>query len=222
MSILNNSRLLLVSILVSIFLTGCMNEQKPEEKIYDVLETVVEKEKDFEKQQEPLVKLEKREKELYDKIINLGMKDFEEIKKLSDEASAIVEQRKEHMEKEQKSIQASKKEFESLSPIIEEIESQKLKDKAKKLYKIMMDRYKIHDTLYEDYSKALQLDKELYVMFKKEDLTLEQLENQISEINEMYEKILSSNKQFNEKTKEYNEAKLDFYKEAGLDINTKE
>lgn len=150
------------------------------------------------------------------------MKDFEEIKKLSDEASAIVVQRKEHMEKEQKSILASKKEFESLSPVIEEIESQKLKDRAKELQEIMMDRYKIHDTLYQDYSNALQLDKELYAMFKKEDLTLDQLENQISKINEMYEKILSSNKQFNEKTKEYNEAKLDFYKEAGLEINTKE
>jgi chromosome segregation ATPase len=199
-----------------------MNKPKPEEKVYDVLENVVEKEKNFEKQQEPLVRLEKREKELYDKIINLGMKDFEEIKKLSDEASSIVDQRKNHMEKEQKSIQASKKEFESLSPIIEEIESQKLRDKAKKLHEIMMGRYKIHDTLYEDYSKALKLDKELYAMFKKEDLTLEQLETQISEINEMYEKILSSNKHFNEKTKEYNEAKLDFYREAGLEINTKE
>ncbi|MBG9450118.1 lipoprotein [Cytobacillus firmus] len=222
MSILNKSRLLLVFIIIAIFLSGCMNKPKPEEKVYDVLENVVEKEKDFEKQQEPLVRLEKREKELYDKIINLGMKDFEEIKKLSDEASSIVDQRKNHMEKEQKSIQASKKEFESLSPIIEEIESQKLRDKAKKLHEIMMGRYKIHDTLYEDYSKALKLDKELYAMFKKEDLTLEQLETQISEINEMYEKILSSNKHFNEKTKEYNEAKLDFYREAGLEINTKE
>jgi len=221
-SILNNSRLLPVFILAAILLSGCINEQKPEEKVYDVLEKVVEKEKDFEKQQEPLVKLETREKQLYDKIINLGMKDFEEIKKLSDEASAIVVQRKEHMEKEQKSILASKKEFESLSPVIEEIESQKLKDRAKELQEIMMDRYKIHDTLYQDYSNALQLDKELYAMFKKEDLTLDQLENQISKINEMYEKILSSNKQFNEKTKEYNEAKLDFYKEAGLEINTKE
>ncbi|MDF2039529.1 YkyA family protein [Cytobacillus oceanisediminis] len=220
MSILNKSRLLLVFIIGAFILTGCMNSPDPEEKMYDVLENVVAKEKDFEKQQEPLVKLEKREKELYDKIINLGMKDFEEIKKLSDEASSIVEQRVTHMEKEQESIQASKKEFESLSPIIEEIEDQKLKDKAKELYEIMMDRYKIHDTLYEDYSKATQLDKELYAMFKKEDLTLEQLEDQVSKINDMYEKILVSNKQFNEKTKEYNEAKLDFYKEAGLEINT--
>ncbi|MCS0791195.1 YkyA family protein [Cytobacillus firmus] len=222
MSILNKSRLLLVFIIGSFILAGCMNSPDPEEKIYDVLENVVAKEKDFEKQQEPLVKLEKREKELYDKIINLGMKDFEEIKKLSDEASSIVEQRVTHMEKEQESIQASKKEFETLSPNIEEIEDQKLKDKAKELYEIMMERYKIHDALYEDYSKATQLDKELYAMFKKEDLTLEQLEGQVSKINDMYEKILDSNKQFNEKTKEYNEAKLDFYKEAGLEIKTEE
>jgi hypothetical protein len=213
---------LLVLTIGAIFLTGCMNQPTPEEKIYEVLENVVAKEKTFEEQQDPLVNLEKKEKELYDKIIALGMKEFDEITKLSDEASSIVDQRKDHMEKEQKSIQASKEEFETLLPIIEEIEDKKLQEKSKGLYEIMMERYKIHDDLYKDYTEALEYDKELYAMFKKEDLSLEQLEEQISKINGMYENILESNKQFNEKTKEYNKAKLAFYKEAGLEIKSEE
>ncbi|MBT2687854.1 YkyA family protein [Bacillus sp. ISL-47] len=199
-----------------------MNQPTPEEKMYEILENVVAKEKTFEEQQDPLVNLEKKEKDLYDRIIALGMKEFDEITKLSDEASSIVDQRKDHMEKEQESIQASKVEFETLLPIIEEIEDKKVKEKSKLLYEIMMERYKIHDVLYKDYSKALEYDKELYAMFKKEDLSLEQLEEQISKINDMYEKILASNKQFNEKTEEYNEAKLSFYKEAGLEIKTED
>ncbi|WP_394136975.1 YkyA family protein [Cytobacillus oceanisediminis] len=222
MSIFSKCRLLLVLTIGAIFLTGCMNQPTPEEKIYEVLENVVAEEKTFEEQQDPLVNLEKKEKELYDKIIALGMKEFDEITKLSDEASSIVDQRKDHMEKEQESIQASKEEFETLLPIIKEIEDKKLQEKSKELYEIMMDRYKIHDVLYKDYTEALEYDKELYAMFKKEDLSLEQLEEQISKINDMYENILDSNKQFNEKTKEYNEAKLAFYKEAGLQIKTAE
>nr|WP_251025761.1 YkyA family protein [Bacillus sp. ISL-47] len=214
--------MLLVLSIGAIFLTGCMNQPTPEEKMYEILENVVAKEKTFEEQQDPLVNLEKKEKDLYDRIIALGMKEFDEITKLSDEASSIVDQRKDHMEKEQESIQASKVEFETLLPIIEEIEDKKVKEKSKLLYEIMMERYKIHDVLYKDYSKALEYDKELYAMFKKEDLSLEQLEEQISKINDMYEKILASNKQFNEKTEEYNEAKLSFYKEAGLEIKTED
>ncbi|GLB60372.1 YkyA family protein [Cytobacillus sp. NCCP-133] len=222
MLIFSKSRLLLIVIFASIFIAGCMNKPAPEEEMYEVLEKVVAEEKGFEEQQEPLVNLEKKEKELYDKIIALGMKEFAEITKLSDEALSIVEQRKTHMKKEQKSIQASKKEFENLSAIIDEIEEEELHEKSSDLYKIMMDRYAIHDVLYKDYSKALEYDKELYTMFKNEDLSLEQLEEQISKINDMYEKILDSNKQFNEKTKEYNVAKLAFYKEAGLEIKTEE
>ncbi|WP_026584909.1 YkyA family protein [Bacillus sp. J33] len=222
MSIFSKSRLLLAVTIGTIFLAGCLNKPAPEEEIYEVLEKVVSEEKTFEEQQEPLVNLEKKEKELYDKIIALGMKEFDEITKLSDEALSIVEQRKRHMEKEQESIQASKKEFETLSPIIKEIEDEGLQGKSKELYRIMMERYEIHDVLYEDYSEALEYDKELYAMFKKEDLSLEQLEEQISKINDLYDKILESNKQFNEKTKEYNEAKLAFYKEAGLEVKTEE
>lgn len=222
MSILSKTRLFFILIIGAVFLAGCMNQPTPEEKMYEVLEKVVAAEKTFEEQQDPLVKLEKKEKELYDKIIALGMKEFDEIARLSDEASSIVEERKKRMEKEQESIQASKEEFGTLASIIEEIEDEALQDKSRELYEIMMDRYEIHDVLYEDYSKALEYDKELYTIFKKEDISLEQLEEQIAAINSMYEKILDSNQKFNEKTKEYNEVKLAFYKEAGLEVKAKE
>lgn len=203
-------------------ISGCMNTNTPVERIYDVLERVVASEVEFENQQDPLVDLEKKEKEIYDKIISLGMKEFEEVYKLSDEAAKIVDQRQEHMLKEEESIKASEKEFKSLEPLIEEIDDPKLKKLSQDLFHCMMDRYDIHTEIFQNYSKAVQLDKELYAMFKEEDLQLTQLEDQINKINEAYGNIINANKNFNEKTKQYNELKLSFYNESGLDVKVKD
>ncbi|MFE8695353.1 YkyA family protein [Cytobacillus sp. FJAT-53684] len=221
MPIPRKSRLLFVMVIGMLLLSGCLNKQTPVEKIYDVLEKVVTSENGFEEQQEPLNELEKQEKEIYDKIIGLGMKEFDEIKKLSDEAIAIVDKRKEHIDKEQESIGASQKEFQAISPFIDEIEETASKEKAQELYDIMMQRYQLYDELYQYYSEGVLLDKELYTMFKKEDLELTELDAQITKINEVYAKILTANEKFNEKTKLYNETKLSFYKESGLKIDTK-
>ncbi|WP_235822681.1 YkyA family protein [Cytobacillus massiliigabonensis] len=216
------SCLIFVIAMGSLVLSGCFNKSTPVEKIYDVLEKVVSTENVFKEQQEPLVELEKQEKEIYDKIISLGMKEFDEINRLSDQAIAIVDKRKDHMNKEQESIAASQKEFKKALPLINEIEEAALKEKAQTLYDTMTERYKIHDELYQQYLEGVKLDKELYLMFKKEDLQLEQLDAQITKINEIYAKILKENEEFNKKTKEYNEAKLSFYKESGLKIDSKE
>ncbi|MEH6905342.1 YkyA family protein, partial [Neobacillus drentensis] len=83
------SLLLCLSILI-VIIAGCTKEKTPVEKMYDVLEKVVSAEKVFEEQQNPLVTLEKREKEIYDQIIKLGMKEYDQIVKLSDEAVLLA------------------------------------------------------------------------------------------------------------------------------------
>ncbi|WP_232426290.1 YkyA family protein [Cytobacillus praedii] len=222
MSISRKSCLFFVIIMGIFLLSGCFNKSTPVDKIYDVLEKVVSTEDVFKDQQEPLIELEKQEKEIYDKIISLGMKEVNEINRLSDQAIAIVDKRKDHMNKEQESIADSQKEFNKTLPLINEIEETALKAKAQKLYDSMTERYKIHDELYKHYLEGVKLDRELYLMFKKEDLQLEQLDAQITKINEIYAEIIEENKEFNDKTKEYNDAKLSFYKESGLKIKTKE
>ncbi|MDQ0272444.1 YkyA family protein [Cytobacillus purgationiresistens] len=210
--------LVILLLIGSLLLSGCLNNQSPEEKMFEALEKVVSAEKVFKEQQNPLVELEQQEKKLYDQIISLSMKEFEEITKLSDEALDIVDQRKNHMDKENESIEQSKAEFDKTKEIIEEIDAASLKGTANELYDIMMDRYDIHDELYGNYIAAIEYDRELYELFKQEDVTIEELENQISKINDSYEKVLKDNEQFNEKTEKYNEVKLSFYKDAGLEV----
>lgn len=214
--------LLITFVILAVLLAGCINSETPAEKMYEVLENVVAAEGVFEEQQKPLVNLEQKEKELYDQIISLSMKDFDEIVKLSDEAIGSVQKREEHMQLEKESIANSKTQFEKLQGIIKEIEDEDLKKSAEQLYDTMMQRYENHETLYKSYGEAIQLDKELYELFKQEDLSLDALEAQIVKVNASYEQVLADNEVFNETTKQYNEQKLSFYKSAGLNVTTAE
>ncbi|MEH7336734.1 YkyA family protein, partial [Neobacillus drentensis] len=159
-------RLLLFFLAAFVILTGCNNKKSSLEKMYETLENVAAKEKVFEEQQEPLVTLEKKEKGLYDQIIGLGMKEYDEIVKLSDEALNLAAQRQEHMEKETNSIKESEKEFKKIAEIKEQLDEPSLKKLANELYNIMMKRYQAHDVLNTAYTEALKNDQQLYEMFK--------------------------------------------------------
>lgn len=214
--LMGKNRCLLLIILIIVILSGCSNKKSAVEEMYDVLETVVSKEKVFEQQQEPLVALEKEEKDLYDKILSLGMKEQDQIVKLADKAIASTAKREEHMEKETESLKESEKEFLKVKDIKNRLEDPEVKKAANELYETMMQRYKAHDVLYKDYSEAVKNDKKLYEMFKNKDIALEDLETQVKDLNESYQKVFSANENFNKFTEQYNEKKLTFYKKSGL------
>lgn len=220
MSILKSLGLSIVLMGGVISLAGCMDRQTPEEKMFEELEKVVSTEKVFEDQQDPLVELEKQEKEIYEQIISLGMKEYDQIVKLADEALKIADKREDHIEKEKESIKKSEQEFKNVSKITEDIEEPSLKKQAAELQATMKERYKIHDELYKNYKQGIQYDKELYEMLKDKDLSFEKLEEQINKVNKVYESVLKNNQEFNDKTDQYNKEKMDFYKKAGIEVNT--
>jgi protein-tyrosine-phosphatase len=199
-----------------VVLTACFHQKTPTEKIYDILEKVVVAEKGFEEQQEPLVTLEKKEKDEYDKIIGLGMKQYDQIVKLSNEAISMVDKRKQYMEKETESIKKSKNEFMNIAKLKDEIKDPTIKKQVDNLYDVMMQRYKVHETLYKEYVKGANRDKKLYQMFKDKNLSIEDLETQVNDLNDTYQKIYNTNLDFNKLTKSYNVIKVKFYKQAEL------
>lgn len=203
-----------------ILLAGC--SQPEEEKIFETLESVVELEKGFEEQQEPLIQLEEEEKALYEEILTLGLKETEQINKLSDEAIALAEQRQELLDSERESIVNAESEFEKIKEQIDKMKDESLKPLANELYTIMKKRYESHEKLYEQYSLGIQYDQELYQMLKDENISLEELESKVDEINKVYEEVYSLNEEFNQLTKEYNEAKIEFYKKAELNYKLNE
>lgn len=218
MSIIRITRISIAVVISSFLLTGCISRESSAEKLYQVLENVVDAEKEFEEQQEPLVELERQEKEIYNEIMTLGMKQHEKIVTLSDEALSIIEKRKNHLQLEIDSINASKTEFKKAEEIISDIKDSEQKKKAEDLSKIMKKRYQLHNRLSKEYSSALDRDKELYLMLKEESILYDKLEAHVADLNTTYQKVLEANEEFNDLTAQYNEKKLEYYKQAGLNL----
>jgi hypothetical protein len=198
--------------------SGCGREQSTADKLYKALENVATAEKQFEDQQEPLKILESQEREIYKKIMKLGMKQHEEIVKLADEALVMVEKREAHIKKETDSIKQSEEEFKKVGVIKERLVDTEQKKKADELNEIMLKRYQAHEQLTNHYSDALVKDKELYKMLKDKNISFEELEKQVITLNETYQKVLNLNEEFNTLTVQYNAKKLEFYQSAGLQI----
>ncbi|GAA0325033.1 YkyA family protein [Bacillus carboniphilus] len=201
-----------------LILSGCTEKVSPIDNMYTSLEGVVSSEKGYNEQQDSLRDLEKREHELYEQIIGLSMNEFDEIVSLSQEALSLVEERESKIELERQSMIESEEKFNEVQDIVATIEDEELKKEAEALIETMNSRYEAHKELYDAYVKGIQLDKDLYTLLQDENLTLEQLQSKITEINEAYEIVLASNESFNKITEEYNNAKKEFYESAGMEV----
>ncbi|WP_407268151.1 YkyA family protein [Radiobacillus sp. PE A8.2] len=205
-----------------IWLVSCSSGPSTVEKMYEHMEEAVSLEQSFADQQQPLVELEQQEKDIYQQVINLGLEEIDQVKELSEQAITIINERAELIETEEASITAAKDEFDKIQPLIEEIEEEEVKTQAEELYQTMEDRYQAYTALNEAYVASLELDKQLYEMLQREDLTEEELTTHIDSINSSYEEVIAANEQFNAKTDEYNNMKEQFYSQAGLDVEYSE
>ncbi|WAA13876.1 YkyA family protein [Fervidibacillus halotolerans] len=211
----------LIPFTIVLLLSGC--SQSTEEKIYDILEKVVEEEATFQEQQQPLVELEKKENELYGEIIDLGLKEKEQVRQLSDEALDVLDQQKERILKEKESLEKGKKTFLQVEKLIEKLEKEDLKADGEKLYTTMNERYDVYEQLHEQYLQKIEYSKELYNLFKQEDeMSLDTVESQINKINETLKSLQQLNERFNGLTEQYNKDKVEFYRNSGLNINIKD
>lgn len=198
-----------------VIIAGCTKVNHAED-IYHHLEKAVSLEADFEKQQNPLSKAENEEYEIYDKI--LGLTEIEEISELALEAEQLAASRKVMIEKERESIQAAYDEFALIQPIIDTIEVDDLRKISEELVEAMDERYQKYLTLHNEYKEAIDLDLQLYELVRKEDLTIEELEEGHEKVNTSYEKINSLKEQFNQFTVQYNDLKRQFYDIGELEV----
>lgn len=198
-----------------LFIAGCSSL---EDQLYQTLEEVVSKEKGFEKQQKPLAELEVKEKELFDEMMQLGMKEFDQITDLADQALENLNKREQLLASEQKAMDNSKKEFNKMSNYIKKINDDEVKEKVQKLYQLMEERYESHEQLIVAYEELIEEDRKIYEMVKDKDLELEQLTSQIDEANQALESVNEVSDQFNKQTDTFNELKLELYEEIGMKV----
>ncbi|WP_166805766.1 YkyA family protein [Jeotgalibacillus sp. R-1-5s-1] len=201
----------------SIFLSGCVFGSQAEEEIGGILETAVTEEEGYVQAQNELRELEAAEQELYNEIMALSMEEFETVSELADEALANLDEREEQLNAEAEAVNQSSEVFQEVEPLISDLETEELQSHVESMVETMNERYTIHEDLSAAYAESLGLNRELYNMLKEEDLELEELENQITLVNEQNSIIIELNDDFNEATTEYNELKSAFYEMAEIE-----
>ncbi|NGP44401.1 hypothetical protein G4V62_05320 [Bacillaceae bacterium SIJ1] len=207
------------SISVMLFvLAACSFGTTPAEDMYEHLEESLALEQGFQEQQEPLVELEEKEQQIYEEIITYTTEEMDKISALAEEGLNVIEEREELLLKEKESMEASEEQFKNVQPLVDELETDELKQAAEELIAVIEERYATYQSLHEVYMKALTLEKEMYTMITDEDMTMDAFTEQVNKINTSYEEISGLNSTFNDLTNQYNTLKPAFYELAELDV----
>ncbi|MBE7120907.1 MULTISPECIES: YkyA family protein [Bacillus cereus group] len=198
-------------------LSGCFGE-KPEENLYTAFETAATQEKSLADDTKKLEQLEKQGQELYSQILQEGKEHNEAVTKKIEEATANVNEREKVLKNEKELLEKAQKETKSVQSNIEKLEDKKLQKQAKAVEESYKNRYDAFQKMNEDYTKALANEKELYEKLKVKETKLKEIGEKVKTVNELNVEAQKAKEQFNKHTKEYNDSKLAFYKDAQIKI----
>jgi len=198
-------------------LTGCFGE-KPEENLYTAFETAATQEKSLVDEAKKLEGLEKQGQELYSQILQEGKDHNDAVMKKIEQATANVADREKVLKNEKEMLEKAQKETKSVQSNIEKLEDKKVQKQAKAVEESYKKRYDAFQKMNENYTKALATEKELYEQLKVKETKLKEIGEKVKTFNELNGDAQKSKEQFNNYTKEYNDSKLAFYKDAQIKI----
>ena len=206
----------LISWLSLSMLAGCSAAKSPGEKAFQYMEKAAQLESGFNAQQKPLIKEEQNEQQLYQDILALDMKQFDQIQAKSKQALSSVAKRKQLMETEKKSMDQAANIFKKAEPFVNQIKDKKQAVIGKKTIKDMNDRYDSFNKLNTYYNQSLTADESLFKLLQTKGVTVENLQKKLDEVNASYKKIDKEKDQFNTYTTSFNQDKKAFYKSMNI------
>src|SRR5699024_9146717 len=204
-----------VLLAIGLLLSACGDS--PAEKIHKNLEESVDKEETAQNSQKEIAKLEEKENEIFDQVVDLSLDDFDKIKKHSNNALENIEKRTDKLKQEKEKTTNAKIEKSN-----DKIENEKTKKKAQEMKKQMDKRYKTYEDFNKIYADTLKDEKTLYTLLKKKDVEQKEVDKTLEKLNETYEKLISKNESFNSETEKYNQLKKEFYEGTDLKIKYKD
>ncbi|EOO73650.1 MULTISPECIES: YkyA family protein [Bacillus] len=198
-------------------LSGCFGE-KPEENLHTAFEAAATQEKSLVEDTKKLEQLEKQGQELYSQILQEGKEHNEAVTKKIEQATTNVDEREKVLKNERELLEKAQKETKSVQSNIEKLEDKKLQKQAKAVEESYKNRYDAFQKMNENYTKALATEKELYEKLKVKETKLKEIGENVKTVNELNVETQKAKEQFNTHTKEYNDNKLAFYKDAQIKI----
>lgn len=207
----------LIGIISIGFLGGCLGAQ-PEEELYVAFENAANQEKTLFDNAKKLEQLETKGQELYDQIVQEGKEHNEAVIPKIEQAVTNVDEREKMLKSEKDVIEKAQKETTSVHNYIDKIEDKKLQKQAKKVEEVYKNRYEVFQKMDKIYKETLITEKELYEKLKEKETNLKEISEKVKAVNTLNKETLKEKEKFNQYTKDYNEGKLRFYKDAKIKI----
>ncbi|MBM7643867.1 putative transcriptional regulator [Scopulibacillus daqui] len=199
-------------------LSGCGFADKDVKKIYGYLEKSANIEQNLNDMQKVLINNQKKENNIYNKILNLKLGDGNQIESLSNQADKLNDKCEEILKEEKKMIDRSYEYYKKAEPLLNHLDKDDLKAKADNVSKTASRRYEMFGRLYRAYIDNINLNKNLYTLLHEKNLDQSAYKNQIDEINKKSEEISKLRDTFNHYTTAYNEAKIQLYNAGHLNV----
>lgn len=207
----------LIGILSIGFLGGCLGAQ-PEEELYVAFENAANQEKTLFDNVNKFEQLETKGQELYDQIVQEGKEHYEAVIPKIEQAVTNVAEREKVLKSEKDVLEKAQKETTSAHNYIDKIEDKKLQKQAKKVEEVYKNRYEVFRKMEKIYKESLITEKELYEKLKDKEINLKEISEKVKAVNTLNKETLKEKEKFNQYTKDYNEGKLRFYKDAKIKI----
>ncbi|MBU5220714.1 YkyA family protein [Bacillus albus] len=208
---------ILIGLLSLNLLSGCSSE-KAEDTLYRLFEAAAQQEKDLSNHVIKLKNFETQDQNMYEQILKEGKKDNILVTEKINKVFKNLNERKEILKKEEEIIDASLAKFKNTSMYIKKLENKVLQQQAQQVKELYQSRYKAFKNMKDKYLKLLGAEKELYEKLKTKDTNLKKIKEKVGEINNLHTDIKIQIEKFNNYTQKYNEEKLNFYKQANLNI----
>lgn len=197
----------------SFLLVSCHTDEKQANKIYEKLEKSTSYEKEFASNQEDLENYKEKEQSIYEDLIDLDVEETDIQQKLED-ANVYIEKQRQLVETAEDNYQKAYKESVSIKKNAKEIKSKKQQAQVSKLLAVIKERGKLMVTFFDDYDKQIKDLTSFYSHLEDDDIPLDKLDNQISDINERNQDLQDETETFNQYTKQYNDMEKHYYQTA--------
>jgi len=213
-------RIALSTAILLFLLSGCFGP-KPEEEVYTVFEDAVKHEKALFEEAKALGELEQKNAQLYASILQEGQDDSSQVKGTVEQAVQGLKERASILEKEQKALEKARSRMKEADQYIGKIEDKNLSKQAAKVVSLYEERFNAFVHMHDAYEKALGSEEKLYGMLQTKTEKLKTITDQVKEVNGLYANMQTHNEAFNQLTKQYNQEKVRFYKQANFRIQEK-
>lgn len=197
-------------------LTGCHHDEKLAGSIYTNLEQSALMEKGFVEKQQGLQEEDQKEQVIYDKIMALDIDQADQIKGHIEDVERHNVERKQLLQEVRHSFEKAYKLSLTVKPNVKEIKDDKQKRKATAVVQLMEKRYDLFQSYCKQYGAVLKQDNHLYEQLKDEKMSVKDLDKEITKINQGYRDMEEQKQQFNDYTKKYNQAKVQYYQSSDL------